>query len=323
MPTQKLSIIIPCYNCQETLGQAVASIYDQGLTDFEVVMVDDGSTDGTRSEMEQLTQKYPGIKIFFHDKNRGGGATRNTAVSKTTGDIIFCLDSDDILPANTLPKMVNFLTEKNCDGITIHRSIKFIGNNINDIQYIDVAPRLGEKIEITSLLSKDQVFIPLYVNFMYTRKAFDQAGGYPTRHGFDTQGFAWRFVCAGLNAYPCPEAEYLHRVKYNESYYLREYNDGKMNYNWRDILLEHYYVFNDRTLNFIQTFDCSDFTRSIVAELIDLGDILAPNFRENFGKVYPPLKITLPETVYVKRGSFKGYFLRIKHRLKNFLKRNR
>ncbi len=312
----ELSIIIPCYNCSDTLKESVSSCFVQGLDNFEIVMVDDGSTDNTKEIMQKLADEHKEIRLFYHNKNKGGGATRNTAVEKSEGEIIFCLDSDDLLPQGSLLKMLAFIKEKKCDGATIHRSIKFNGKDINDINHVDVSPFIDKRISLSALLSKDVSFIPAYVNFMYTKSAFNKMGGYPISHGYDTQGFAWRFLCAGLSVYVCPNAEYLHRVNFKESYFLREYNNGKMNYNWRDIFLEHYYIFNKETLDFICRFDCSDFTRNLLEEIKDRPNVLKINYEETFGMVHKPLNINLPKNIYIPRNSLKGFYLRIKYRLK-------
>jgi len=174
---------------------------------------------------------YKEIKLFYHEKNKGGGATRNTAVANSQAEVIFCLDSDDLLPPDTLSKMLKFLHERKSDGVGFHKSIKFNSDNQNNVNYIDTSGYLDGKIPIGALTSIDK-FCPIYVNFMYTKEAFNKIGGYPTNHGFDTQGFAWRFLCSGLIAYTCPDTKYLHRTNFKESYYLREYNQGKSNYNW-------------------------------------------------------------------------------------------
>lgn len=312
----KLSIIIPCYNCAQTLEKAVSSVYEQDLSfPFEIIIIDDKSTDNSLDILTRLKKQNPNIKTLSHEKNKGGGAARNTAVQNSTGEIIFCLDSDDLVPRGTIEKMINFLENKKCDGVSIHRSIKFNGDDSNNIHHIDTSPYPGEKIGLETLFAKNQSFFPLYVNFMYTRKAFDKSGGYPTAHGYDTQGFAWNFLCAGLKVYTCPEAEYLHRINFNESYYLREYNKGKANYNWQDILIKHYYVFNKKTLDFIRGFDCRDFTRSLMDELIAREDILRPDFSSVLGQAHPPFSIKLPEPVYIQRNSPRGYYLRAKYRI--------
>ena len=238
----RLSIIIPCYNCAETLEEAVDSIYRQALTlPFEIIMVDDCSTDKTVKIMDKLKNRYKETKVFNHEKNQGGGVTRNTAVEKSTGDIIFCLDSDDILGDGALNKMVNYLLAQKCDAVGVSTSIKFKGKNIKDIDFVNNFGYVGEKIPTESLFNPQKC--SLYSVFMFTKRAFKIAGGYPTEHGFDTQGFAWRFLANGLTAYTCPDTTYYHRVSFHRSYYIREYESGKTNHNWLKIFEEFLYLF--------------------------------------------------------------------------------
>jgi FkbM family methyltransferase len=230
-------------------------------------MVDDSSSDGTRALIMRLadkfTEKFPDVRIVqaFHDRNLGGGAARNTAVAGSTGDVIFCLDSDDVLPEGTLGRMLAFLDEKECDAVSISTSIKFKSDDVTDIAYRTEMDFIGEEIPFTSLLDS-AVTCGLYSTFMHTRKAFDIAGGYPTHHGFDTQGFAARFLSKGLLAYGCPDAAYLQRISHADgySYYLREYFSGKASYNWAFILDEMIHLFNRETWDFILNYRISDDT---------------------------------------------------------------
>ncbi len=255
MSKPTLSIIIPCFNCSSTLKEAVDSCFTQGLENFEIILVNDSSTDNTQETIELLAKTHSQIKVFSHDKNKGGGATRNTGISHALSDTVFCLDSDDILPPNTLSKMLAFLHEKNCDGVGVNYSKKFKAESINNIERIDTFGYVGASIPFESLLEKNNILCPLYSTFMHTKKAFEIAEGYPTYHGFDTQGFAWRFLGSGLVAYTCPETEYLHRLPSKPSYYIREYRAGRINYNWYCVLSEFLYVFKDNVKKIISDFD--------------------------------------------------------------------
>lgn len=270
MNKKNLSVIIPCFNCEKTLEEAVNSCFAQGLDNFEIILVDDASTDGTREVMKTLSLQHQEIRCFFHDVNKGGGATRNTAVDHAQADVIFCLDSDDILPKDTLIKMFLFMKEKDCDGVGIHRSIKFIGTDINAINVIHTFGYPGEKIPKESLLQKNNILCPLYSTFMFSKKSFTSIGGYPTSHGFDTQGFAWRFLMNGFTAYTCPDAEYLHRINFHESYYLREYNAGKINYNWQKVLEEFIFVFSREAQEIIITFNLSSVDKELINMVTEL-----------------------------------------------------
>lgn len=263
----KLSIIIPCYNCSETLREAVDSVFRQDLDDFEIVLVEDCSTDHTREVIKEIKNKYPEIHDFYNEKNLGGGATRNIAVSKTTGEYIFCLDSDDILGDGTLNKMLKLAIEKNCDGVGIHKSIKFNGKNIDDVVRTDIFGFVNGKIPFDALIEKNgNPICSLYSTFMFSRNAFKISGGYPENHGFDTQGFAWRFLMNGLTAYTCEGAVYYHRINFHQSYYIREYRQGKTNLNWIKIFTEFISRFSERTLDIILNYDINS-NESIISVL--------------------------------------------------------
>lgn len=287
-----LTIIIPCYNCSKTLEQAVNSCYTQGLKEagftFEIVMVDDGSTDTTKVVMERLAQESltksdAKISIFFHEQNKGGGATRNTAVMHAKADIIFCLDSDDMLGTKALSKMLTFMLEKRnngkaCDGVGIHRSRKFKGNDVNNIEIVHTFGYVDQIIPVEALFQKE-AYCSLYSTFMFTKKAFETTGGYPTNHGFDTQSFAWRFIMNELKAYTCPDAEYLHRINFNKSYYIREYESGKANYNWFLILSEFIYIFNDSVKDTILSFNIHG-EKNLFTELCAQENILISDYEK-------------------------------------------
>jgi len=281
MENPELSIIIPCYNCDQTLEEALASVYTQNLSiPFEVVLVDDASTDQTKKLMIELSGKYSGVKTFFHDKNQGGGATRNTAVKHAKGKMIFCLDSDDLLAPGTLGKMVGMMQEKNCDGVGISTSTKFNGRNKNDISRVDNFGYVGEKIPFESLFERPgQPLCSLYSTFLFTKEAFQTAGGYPTAHGFDTQGFAFRFLANGLTAYTCPGANYLQRINFHQSYYLREYEAGKINHNWFSIYEEFLYLFSPEVQSLILNYDLNGAHESLAGAVSKNGTIFRTDYQ--------------------------------------------
>jgi glycosyltransferase involved in cell wall biosynthesis len=240
----KLSMVVPCYNCEATLEDAVASIFRQDpIFPIDITMVDDGSADSTYEVMQRLARQDRRIKVLRHKSNCGGGAARNTAVEHTDGDLIFCLDSDDMLGPGFLENMTRFWDKKKCDGLGMSTSIKFKGRNIKNVAYVTEFERPGRRVRFESFLEGSRC--SLGVVFLITRAAFNLVGGYPTEHGFDTQGMAFRFLCHGLTAYTCPESTYYHRVELPQSYYMREQRTGRVNWNWFNVLDEFLYLFKD------------------------------------------------------------------------------
>lgn len=101
----KLSIIIPAYNAEAYLQQCLDSILAQERQGCEVIVVDDGSTDGTAA----LLERYPDVKVI-HQENRGMSTARNRGLDEAQGEYILFVDSDDLLTDGALKTLVAELT---------------------------------------------------------------------------------------------------------------------------------------------------------------------------------------------------------------------
>lgn len=125
-----LSVFFPCYNDSHTIGNLVedAIIILKKLTNnYEVIVVDDGSTDTSRSILKELLKKYAQLKVVFHEKNIGYGRTIQSGFKKAQGKYIFYTDGDGQYDVKELPRLVNMLKENITfvNGIKINRSDPF------------------------------------------------------------------------------------------------------------------------------------------------------------------------------------------------------
>jgi glycosyltransferase involved in cell wall biosynthesis len=91
-PSPKVSVVIPVFNGERFIGEAVRSALDQTFRDFEIIVVDDGSTDQTAKVVRQFSDRV----IYSRQENRGAGAARNYGVSCARGEWIAFLDADDV-----------------------------------------------------------------------------------------------------------------------------------------------------------------------------------------------------------------------------------
>ena len=102
----QISVVIPTYNRYEVLKRALRSVFTQTHSPFEVIVIDDGSTDETK----QILQDFPNIK-YFYQKNSGVSSARNLGIEKSTCDWVAFLDSDDEFHMDKLKEQVAFHTQ--------------------------------------------------------------------------------------------------------------------------------------------------------------------------------------------------------------------
>lgn len=131
----KVSVVVPVYNAERYIGIMLDSILNQSFSNFEVIMVNDKSTD----DSEEIIQCYHDkrIKIFRNEQNMGIAYTRNKAIKLSCGEYIAIMDDDDVAPLDRLEKEVRFLdTNPEVDVVAGHcRFIDRFGNIIPNKQW--------------------------------------------------------------------------------------------------------------------------------------------------------------------------------------------
>ena len=116
MPT--ISVIIPTYNNASVVKEAIQSVLEQTLSDYEIIVVDDGSTDNTREVVRSFSDKR--IR-YVYQENRGRSSARNHAIGLAQGEYVAFLDSDDLFMPTKLEKQVACM-EKNPNVLLSHTS---------------------------------------------------------------------------------------------------------------------------------------------------------------------------------------------------------
>ncbi len=107
-----ISVIVPVYKCEEYLESCVKSILNQTFTDFEIILVDDGSPDNCGKICDDLARKYNKITVL-HQENQGQAAARNNGVKFARGEWLHFVDCDDIIHPRMLEVLYNAVTENN------------------------------------------------------------------------------------------------------------------------------------------------------------------------------------------------------------------
>lgn len=108
-----MSIVMPAYNSDAYIGAAIQSVLDQTFSDWELLIVDDGSTDKTATIAQKYAESDSRIQLSVLASNRGPAVARNVAIDKANGDLIAFLDSDDYYYDHFLERIVEFVRKNN------------------------------------------------------------------------------------------------------------------------------------------------------------------------------------------------------------------
>jgi len=113
-----VSVIVPCYNSEATVRETLDSVLAQSFEDWEAVIVNDASTDGSVAILASYGQKDSRFRLLCHEENRGLAATRNTGIRAARGTYLNFLDADDMLAPGALATMVSTAQQRpECAGV--------------------------------------------------------------------------------------------------------------------------------------------------------------------------------------------------------------
>ncbi len=124
--TPLVSVIIPTYNSGKYISHAVQSVLEQSCRSYEVIVIDDGSTDGTK---DVLSGFHDRIK-YFYQENQGPSAARNKGIKKAKGEYISFLDADDLWTSNKIEVQLDFLERHRDIGLVFSDIKEFDGEKI-------------------------------------------------------------------------------------------------------------------------------------------------------------------------------------------------
>jgi glycosyltransferase involved in cell wall biosynthesis len=113
----KLSFILPCYNVAPYIGRCIESIEHQDIpqSEYEVICVDDGSTDDTVRKIKEYQVKYPNIQLICHTENKTAGGARNTGMDAAKGEYLWFVDPDDAIVENVLGNLSKLIERLKVD----------------------------------------------------------------------------------------------------------------------------------------------------------------------------------------------------------------
>lgn len=157
MPDLEFSVVVPCYNEEMAIADSLRMLEEHLMAcgPHEVLVVDDGSTDGTRQVLDGVAAKYANVRVLHHDHNQGYGAALKTGIRRASGELVAIIDADGTYPVDRLP-----------DLLAEARSVDMV-----------VGARTGENVTYSFIRKIPKVFLKAYMSWLAGEKIPDMNSG--------------------------------------------------------------------------------------------------------------------------------------------------
>lgn len=219
------SVIIPAFNCEETIEKTVDSIAASGIKDYEILIIDDGSTDKTGSICYSLAQKMPSVRCV-HQVNAGVSAARNCGIKNSQGEYLIFFDADDSLDPNSLSNAVNTIETERPDMLIF--GMRFDYYHREQIYRCDsLVPPLAGEICVDKVIHNFYDFYESNSLSSACNKIFSRAAIVKANASFDEDMILMEDFMFSLKVLPCCNDIYCLR---EPIYHYRQSEDEKKLY---------------------------------------------------------------------------------------------
>jgi len=234
---QKVSIIVPCFNQAQFLGEALDSILAQTYSNWECIIVNDGSSDNTEIIANFYLAKNNQFK-YIYQNNAGLSSARNTGIKNSSGEYILPLDSDDKISPSYIEEAVKILNNNSQIKI-VYSNAEFFGAKTGLWKLTDFSL---EKILLENMI---------FCTALYRRTDYDKTVGYNSNmiYGWEDWDLWLSILEQGGTVYKIPKTHFFYRIR-NKSM-VRSLDRKKMSYLKKQLYLNHIDLYSSVFGNFI------------------------------------------------------------------------
>lgn len=214
-----LSIIIPVYNREEEMKELLQSLSEQQNRDFEVIVVEDGSTKSSESVVRDSSNRL-NIK-YFTKPNSGPGLSRNYGSERSSGEYLVYLDSDCVVPPQYTQVLHDYLA---CNRVDTFGGPDAASDDFSDFQK-------AVSYSMTSFFTTGGIrggkrkldrFFPRSFNMGYRKEAYDQFGGFSSMRVGEDMELSYRLVAKGCSSVLIPQAYVYHKRRSTSKSFFRQ-----------------------------------------------------------------------------------------------------
>ena len=303
-----ISVIVPVYNVGALLQQCVESILKNDCTDCEVILVDDGSTDGISGRLcDEYAARYPDLIVAVHTENGGHGAARNTGIQYARGQYLLFVDSDDYIKDGYLDMVRKTAVQYDCDVIQLG-----FQNEINGQTGEKLIEKLPAYTKFTlSDLPEMITMTPSVCTRVWKRSLFIDADiQFPGRAWYEDIRASLKLLALAKGIVAIPEAYYVYvhrdgsimnnsKTEQNRQI-LSAFDDLISWYKEKGLWEQYYDVFLQAAAYHIMIL------ASVRVAKIDPGHPLLPAFQTYMNEMFPDYKRNKAFRRYMK--NLPGYY---------------
>ena len=184
-----LSVVIAAFNEARVIARTIQSVLDSGYPDLEIIVVDDGSSDGTSEEVRRMFGGIPSIRLL-RQENGGKASALNRGIALATGEIIIALDADTVFARDTISRLVRHFADPRVGAVA--GNVK-VGNRINTLtHWQSIEYVTSQNLDRRAYAAINSVTVVPGAVGAWRREAILQAGGYTTDTMAEDMDLTWR-----------------------------------------------------------------------------------------------------------------------------------
>ncbi|NJL14587.1 MAG: glycosyltransferase family 2 protein [Microscillaceae bacterium] len=207
-----VSVVITAYNTEKYVSDAIHSVLQQTYTDYELIIVEDGSRDRTREIIENICKQDPRIRFIANEKNRGMAYSANLAIEEAQGEIIIRMDADDVMVPTRIEEQVHHFKDKpyatmiSCFAEYISAKNKLLKH------YHSLGAEFNTENATRKAIENGQLIQCIHTGFAAYKQAFLDVGGYRNLPCVVDIDIFTRMAEKGHNLYVIPKTLVKYRL---------------------------------------------------------------------------------------------------------------
>ncbi|HEV0865066.1 TPA: glycosyltransferase, partial [Streptococcus pneumoniae] len=260
-----LTIVIPVYNVEKYLKRCIDSVISQEWDKYEVILVNDGSTDASPNICEEYAQKYHFISVI-HKENGGLSETRNTGLSHANGKYVFFLDSDDWITKDMFRNLSKMIMEQNYDILQF--GMQMFHSEREELKNVQCKEKNFNSSDAFKNMLSVEGITSFATDKIYKRELFEKNGiEFPIGYFYEDLGTVYKLILSAKKIYLTTQVYYCYFIG----------NDAAITKQWSEKKISDVYKFHKKIFN--------------VSSLMVSDDIFLSKSYYNNGLVYLLMKL--------------------------------